>query len=163
MGRKGTLSEQSIRAAEKSIAQMQAYLGQLHLAVSLAPYIFADDEYQFRRSQTLIRLVREAQSLAVGQTGLIIRRVRRMAAEDRLNLGLSLSIPYFDDQTLELKLYNFVAIPGRIQFVPAFVALAARQEQMRVEQETGRSQSTRMHLLSLLKDWERAFMPVPTD
>jgi hypothetical protein len=156
----GRLIVSSVGAAESYIAQMQAYLAVLHLAISLAPYMFADGEYQFRRHHMLIQLIRQAQALAVFQTDDIIRRIRQMAAEGLLNLGLSLSLPYFDDQSLQVRLYDFPVIPGRTEFVPAFVALAARREQLRVAQAAGLSQSTRLHLLALLKDVERAFAPV---
>lgn len=153
----GRLTVDSTKTAEEHIAQMQMYLGGLHLAVSLAPYMFSDAEYQLRRNGMLAQLIQQAQALAVYQTGEIVIKIRRMASEGRLDMGLSLSIPYFDDQALEMKLHEFSVIPGRTQFVPAFVALATRREQTCVAQDTRWSQSTRIHLLSILKDLERAF------
>jgi hypothetical protein len=157
--RDGRLSVDSIRTAEERIAQMQTYLGVLHLAVSLAPYMFSDPEYQVRRNGMLGQLVAQSQSLAEYQTGEIVGKIRHWASEGRLDMGLSLSIPFFDDQTLEMELHDFPVIPGRTRFVPAFVALAARREQARVAQETRWSQSTRIHLVSILKILERAFAP----
>ncbi|MBI5565128.1 MAG: hypothetical protein HY870_09540 [Chloroflexi bacterium] len=75
-----------------------------------------------------------------------------------MNRGLSLSLPYFDDQTLKMELNNFEVIPaGRIMFVPAFVVRAAREEQAKVSEDTRLSASTRKYLLAELKMLEDAF------
>jgi hypothetical protein len=130
----------------------------LHLAVSLAPYIFADEEYQRKRSGMLVQLISQGRALARYQVGVVIGKIQRYAKAGDLNLGFSLSLPYFDDQTLETKMHDFEVIPpGRIMFVPALVWRAARQEQEKVQQDTRLNESTRMHLLSELKVLERAF------
>ncbi|HZY44434.1 MAG TPA: hypothetical protein VFF70_06770, partial [Anaerolineae bacterium] len=75
-----------------------------------------------------------------------------------LNRGLSLSLPYFDDQNLKMEAHNFEVIPaGRIMFVPAFMVRAAREEQAKVAQDTRLSASTRKYLLAELKQLEQAF------
>jgi hypothetical protein len=76
-----------------------------------------------------------------------------------LNRGLSLSLPYFDDQVLAMKMRDFEVIPaGRIMFVPAFVVRAARLEQAKAGQDTRLSVSTRKHLLIELKMLEEVFI-----
>lgn len=148
----------SIQEAEARVAAMQSYVGTLHLAVSLAPYIFADEEYQRKRSGMLVQLVNQGRALARYQIGIVIGKIRRYAEARDLNLGFSLSLPYFDDQSLEMKMYDFeVTPPGRIMFVPALVWRAAHQEQDKVQRDTHLSESTRMHLLSELKALEHAF------
>ena len=148
----------SIQDAEACVASMQAYVSTLHLAVSLAPYIFADEEYQRKRSGLLVQLVNQGRALARYQSGVVIGKIRRYAEAGDLNLGFSLSLPYFDDQTLEMKMVDFQVIPtGRTMFVPAFVVLAARREQNRLQQDTRLGESTRMHILSELKAIEHAF------
>jgi hypothetical protein len=82
------------------------------------------------------------------------------AEAQSLNRGLSLRLPYFDDQDLELQNHNFVVIPaGRIMFVPAFVVRAAREERAKISQDTRFSASTRKHLLVELQMLEDAFKP----
>ena len=148
----------SIEEAQARVASMQSYVSALHLAVSLAPYIFAEDEYQRKRSGMLAQLVNQGRALARYQTHNVIGRLGRKAAAHELDRGLSLSVPYFDDQSLETKMYDFEVIPaGRTMFVPAFVVLAARREQDRLQQDARLSESTRMHLLSELKALEHAF------
>ena len=57
-----------------------------------------------------------------------------------------------------MKTHDFEVIPaGRIMFVPAFVVRAAREEQVKVAQDTRLDPSTRKHLLAELKMLEEAF------
>jgi hypothetical protein len=159
---KGQLLVKSANEAEAHVASMQRFLDILHIAVSLAPYIVADEDYQRKRYGMLGQLVNQGRALAGYETEEIIRTIRQRAAAQDLNRGLSLSLPYFDDQTLEIKLHDFEIIPaGRIMFVPAFVVRAAREEQAKVVQDTRLSHSTRVHLLGELKALEQAFETLP--
>jgi hypothetical protein len=155
---KGQLLVKSANEAEAHVASMQRFLTVLHLAVSLAPYICAEQEYQRKRYGMLGQLVNQGRALARYETEEIIRTIQQRAASQDLNRGLSLSLPYFDDQMLEMKIHDFEIIPtGRIMFVPAFVVRAAREEQAKVVQDTRLSHSTRVHLLGELKALEQAF------
>jgi hypothetical protein len=146
--------------AEADIASMQRFLFVLHAAVSLAPYMVADEDYQRKRYGILGQLVNQGRALARFETRGIIHTIQRRAAASDLNRGLSLSLPYFDDQTLEMKTRDFEVIPGgRIMFVPAFVVRAARDEAVKVAQDTRLDPGTRRHLLDELAVLERAFLP----
>ncbi len=148
----------SINEAEAHLASMQRYMNVLHIALSLAPYIVADDEYQQKRYGMLGQLINQGRALARFETIDIVETIKRRAARHELNRGLSLSLPYFDDQTLTLELNDFEVIPaGRIMFVPAFVVRAAREEQAKVSEDTRLSASTRKYLLAELKMLEDAF------
>lgn len=148
----------STNDAEAHIASMQRFLGVLHAAVSLAPYIVADDEYQTKRYGMLGQLVNQGRALARYETTEIVSTIKQRARANDLNRGLSLSLPYFDDQALRMKTHNFEIIPsGRIMFIPAFVVRASEQEQAKVAQDTRLSTSTRKHLLLELHELEVAF------
>ncbi len=148
----------STSEAEAQIASMQRFLGVLHAAVSLAPYVVADEEYQAKRYGMLGQLVNQGRALARYETAEIIETIRQRATSQDLNRGLSLSLPFFDDQVLRMKIHNFEVIPaGRIMFVPAFVVRASEQEEAKVAQDTRLSASTRKHLLSELRELENAF------
>jgi hypothetical protein len=148
----------SIVEAESRLASMQRFVAILHAAVALAPYMVVDVVYQQKRYGMLGQLVNQGRAMARYQTGEIIRTIKRRAVAQDLNRGLSLSLPYFDDQALEIKTADFEVIPaGRIMFVPAFVVRAARQEQVKVAQDTRLSPSTRKHLLAELHSLEQAF------
>jgi hypothetical protein len=144
--------------AQGNVASMQRFLKILHTAVALAPYMVTDPEYQQKRFGMLGQLVNQARALARVQTREIIITIQRRSAAHDLNRGLSLSLPYFDDQILEMRTHFFEIIPaGRIMFVPEFVVRAALQEQAKVAQDTRLSPSTRKHLLNELQMLERAF------
>jgi hypothetical protein len=156
----GGITGESVEAIEGKLGRYRRMVDTLYQALSLAPYIFTEQEYQAKRAATLGRLVPLGNTLAQLQLERIIGKIRERAGANDLNRGLSLSLPYFDDRALEMKLYEFEVIPaGRTLFVPAFVALAARREQEAVEQNDGLSPSTRMHLLEEIKSLQRAFGP----
>jgi hypothetical protein len=146
--------------AEAHLDSMQRFVSVLHTAIGLAPYMAADEQYRQKRYGMLGQLVNQGRALARYLTREIIRTIQRRAAANDLNRGLSLSLPYFDDQTLEMKAHSFNVIPvGRIMFVPAFVVLAARKELVKVEQDTRLNRSTRKHLLDALNKLVEAFEP----
>jgi hypothetical protein len=155
----GNLLVNSAGEAETQITSMQRYLGVLHAAVSLAPYFVVDGEYQKKRYGMLGQLVNQGRAFACYQTEEIIQVIQHRAATHDLNRGLSLSLPFFDDQVLEIRTHDFTVIPaGRIMFVPAFVVRASREEQAKVAQDTRLSPSTRKYLLLQLKMLESAFL-----
>ncbi len=154
----GRLLVNSANEAEAHVASMQRFLTVLHAGVALAPYMVADEDYQQKRYGMLGQLVNQGRALAKYETNEIVNTIKRRARSNDLNRGLSLSLPYFDDQALLLESYNFEIIPaGRIMFVPAFVVRAAREEQAKVAQDTRLSVSTRKYLLAELRVLEQAF------
>jgi hypothetical protein len=154
----GQLLVGSVNEAEAHIASMQGYLEILHAAVGLAPYMVVKSEYQEKRYGMLGQLVNQGRALAAFETNEIIRIIHQRAAARDLNRGLSLSLPYFDDQALIIKTHDFDVIPaGRIMFTSAFVVRAAREEQVKVAQDTRMSPSTRKYLLLELMRLEKAF------
>ncbi len=154
----GDLLVKSVEEARAHIKSMQRFMEVLFLAVALAPYISADEEYTKKRYGMLGQLVNQGRALAIYQAEAIIARIKERANSGNLNRGLSLSLPYFDDQELRVDITKFEVIPaGRIMFVPAFVVRAVRQEEMKVSQDTRLSPSTRKHLLHLLVLLEQAF------
>ncbi len=154
----GNLLLSSVNEAEASLSSMQRYLSILHYAVALSPCIVVDKVYQQKRYGMLGQLVNQGRALALYHTKEIIQTIKRRAASQDLNRGLSISLPYFDDQDLVMKTNDFVVIPaGRIMFVPAFVVRAAREEAVKIAQDTRLSHSTRKHLLIQLRMLEKAF------
>jgi hypothetical protein len=148
----------SLAEAEAHIASMQRYVHTLHTAISLASYIVADAAYQQKRYGMLGQLINQGRALARFETREAIAKIQRRTAANDLNRGLSLSLPYFDDQSLKMKTHDFDVIPtGRIMFIPAFVVLAVSKELAKVEQDTRLNYSTRKHLLAELNMLSAAF------
>jgi hypothetical protein len=157
-GENGELLVKSVEEAQAHVKSMQKFMQVLFLAVALAPYISVDKEYAAKRYGMLGQLVNQGRALAIHQTKEIIARIKERAEAGTLNRGLSLSLPYFDDQELRIDETKFEVIPaGRIMFVPAFVVRAIRQEEVKVSQDTRYNPSTRKHLLHLLELLEKAF------
>jgi hypothetical protein len=96
----GGLLAANVTEAKNQIASMQRYLSILHTAIGLAPYMVADEEYQRKRYGILGQLVNQGRALAHFQVKEIIRTIQRRAASHDLDRGLSLSLTYFNDQTL---------------------------------------------------------------
>ncbi len=111
--------------------------------------------------------VRVGQMLAQIELEEIIVKTQRWARAGRLDRGLSLSLPYFDEQTMEICWRELEVIPrGRIPFIPGFVVIAARDESQRVRAEGSLSAATRGHLLAQLQALELAFAgagPLPSE
>jgi hypothetical protein len=155
----GKLLVGSVKEAEAHVQSMQRYVLILHRAMSLAPYMSASEEYLQKRYGILGQLINQGRALANFKTAEIIREIMARADKQTLNRGLSITLPYFDDQTLEMKVSNMEIIPaGRIMFVPAFLARASQGEQAKVAQDTRLNSSTRKHLLTQLKALETAFL-----
>jgi hypothetical protein len=159
--RNGEMLVKSMDEANAQIKSMQRFMEVLFLAIALAPYISADEEYAKKRYGLLGQLVNQGRALAIYQVKEIICRIKERASTGSLNRGLRLSLPYFNDQELKIEISNFEIIPsGRIMFVPAFVVRAVRQEEVKVSQDTRYSPSTRKHLLCLLDLLEQSFETV---
>ena len=155
----GKLLVGSVKEAEAHVQSMQRYVMILHRALSLAPYISANEEYQQKRYGILGQLINQGRALANFKTNEIIFEIKQRVEKQSLNRGLSVTLPYFDDQALILNNSNIEIIPaGRIMFVPAFVVRSSLGEQVKVAQDTRLNSSTRKHLLSQLKALEIAFL-----
>ncbi len=154
----GDLLVNTVNEAEAHLASMQRFVWILHAAVGLAPYFVADQEYQKKRYGMLGQLINQGRALACYQMEEMVRIIKQRAAAHDLNRGLSLSLPFFDDQALRMQTRDFVVIPaGRIMFVPAFVVRAVQEEEAKVAQDTRLSPSTRRHLLIELNLLKSAF------
>jgi hypothetical protein len=148
-----------VQEATMLIQTMRQYLLALNSAVCLAPYMVVDEEFQARRYGILGQLVNQGRALANYQVEMLCQNIKIRSANHTLDRGLSLSLPYFNDQTLALADYKFDIIPGgRVMFVPAFVVLAVRAEAKKILLNTELSLSTRKSLLQELCIIERTFL-----
>jgi hypothetical protein len=155
----GQLLLNSKQEAQAHIASLQKCLMLLDKAVQIAPFMNADETWQQKHYGILGQLVNQGRAIAVYQTNEIIRNIKRRAVEHRLDRGLTIRLPYFDDQRKSVENYEFIVIPsGWIMFIPAFVVVAAREQQIKVVQDDSLSISTRKHLLAELHTLELAFL-----
>lgn len=158
----GTLLAGSIREAESNQASMERYLAILHMASSLAHYLVADETYQRKRYGMLGQVINQGRALARYQTEQIIQAILERVEKGTLNRGLSISLPYYDDQELRLAERSLEVIPaGRIGFKPVFGVRAVRLEHAKVSQDTRLNPSTKKYLLRELDLLEQAFLNFP--
>jgi len=128
----GNLLQSTVGEAEACIASMQQYMAILNSAIAIAPFMIADELWQQKRYGMLGQLVNQGRALANYQSHEIIQTIKRRAASHSLDRGLSISLPYFNDQKLLVEDYRFDVIPaGRVMFIPAFVVLAVRVQGLR--------------------------------
>ncbi len=145
--------------AEAIIKSMERYLSMLHSAVRLAPCLVVDEEYQRKHYGILGQLVNQGRALARFEVVQICQTIKNRAAAHALDRGFSLSLPYFNDQTLALELFSFDVVPsGRVLFVPSFVVLAVRAQGAKIIQQALFNRTTRLNLVKELYLIERAFL-----
>ena len=156
---KGSLLARNLPEAESMINSLMKYSLILNLVTGLAPYMVADEEYQRKYYGITGQLVNQGRALARYEMKEIIHTIQLRVASHTLDRGLSLSLPYFNDQTLKIESFNFEVIPvGRVMFVPAFVVLAVRAQAAKVARQSQLSHSTRRQILLELSTIERAFL-----
>lgn len=154
----GDLLVNSANQAEAYLASMQNYISILKSAQFLCPYITADGEFHQKRNGITGQLVNQGRALAVYEVKEIIHTIQRRASAGDLNRGLSLDLPFFNDQSMGIETWSMEIIPkGRIMFIPSFVVRSTNIERMKVQENPRLSNSTREHLLSLLSMLEVAF------
>jgi hypothetical protein len=97
----------SLDEAKARLGKMQHYLSILKAAGRLAPYIGVDEDFHRKQVGILAQLINQGHAMARHLNGLMIRMIQRRVAENSLNRGMSLSLPYFDDQAMEIRYLNF--------------------------------------------------------
>jgi hypothetical protein len=148
----------SMAEAEAAVDSMQNFLQVLHTAVGLASYFVADQEYQRKRQGMLGQLINQGRAMGIHKTREIIQSIKQRADAKELNRSLTITLPYFDDQSLRMKEYPFEVIPaGRIKFHTPLVVRAAQDESVKIAQDTRLSTSTRSHILAEMAMLEEAF------
>lgn len=116
------------------------------------------------RSPATAEAARRGRALARLELEEIVAKTKHWAATGRLNRGLRLSLPYFDDGAAEMRWLDLEIVPpGRVMFVPAFVVLAAHHGAQNIRRDVKLNDSTREHVLGLLRDIQQAFGPVPRE
>jgi hypothetical protein len=148
----------SIEHAREQVSSLQKTIERFRLAGQILPELNSHGDYCLAREKLLRQLLHQATSLASWETQEMVAKIKRLAGSGQLNRGLSLSLPYFDDETLKMKLYDFKVIPaGRILFESYYVSWVALHEEEQVLQNPGLSPVARRQLLAELMALEKAF------
>lgn len=145
--------------AEAMVRSMQNYIEILHIASSLSPTIVTNTDYTKKRQGILGQLINQGRALANYLNDTIINDILEREKNGTLNRGLSLSLPYFNDQALKMAEYKLQVIPaGRIMFIPAFVVRATKEEMAKIQQDTRLNASTKRQLINQLQNLQKHFV-----
>jgi len=159
---KGNLLTKDTPSAEANFRSLQKYFTILHLTSSLAPYMVLNPVYQHKRDGIIGQLINQGRALAKHINESIIFRIIHRTKNGTLNRGLSLSLPYFDDQEMKIAYREIQVIPaGRILFIPAFIGRAVNLEVAKVWQDTRLGLSTKLHLVEQLETLGNSFNSLP--
>ncbi len=143
------------------VEQLSQYVEWLRTAEQLYPGWTADDLYNERYAQVVAELTEQGRLLATRYTDDLIHEVQE-SAQTGIR-GLTLYIPYLDEQQYQMARYEVVVVPvSRIQFRPQFVVSACRIAQQEVRKNPRLSQSTRWQLVLQLDRVTQAFETHPT-
>ena len=159
---KGNLLTKDTSAAEANFHSLQKYFTTLNISSSLAPYMILNPVYQHKRNGIISQLINQGRALAKHINANIILRIINRTNQGTLNRGLSVSLPYFDDQEMTITYRKIQVIPaGRILFIPAFIGRAVNLEVAKVWQDTRLGLSTKLHLIEQLETLGNSFTTFP--
>jgi hypothetical protein len=147
----GRLKMDSRVTAEVWLKDQKYKLDLLDTAAQICPAV--TDMVVYRQSSArLMRLIEnQGKWLSAFLLNELVADFDRLLKENSLNRGISFSLPYFDDRTLDVCYYNFSAIPaGRVMYTPAFVLLAIQKEGVRLFHNSQLSPNSRENLLQTL-------------
>lgn len=154
----GELIASTEQEAKERIHFMENYMHRLLLVLAIDPAITEEKAFQQRYYGMVSQWTHQGRAYAQYQTLQIIRTIRQRAQQNSLNRGLSLSLPFFDDQAMELRTFDFEVIPpGRILFEPFFVVQAVEDAKARVSIDPSFNDTTRQHLLAELELLQKSF------
>ncbi len=154
----GKLLAPSIDEGRKILHKMEKYLHALRQACAIDRCIQADPAFQERFYGMGEQLTHQGRELANVMVIDLIKEIRARSNRNELNRGFTLSVPFFDDLELALRMHDFEVIPrGRIVFEPAFVVEAARKQQAVIAQDQDLSPNTQKYLLDNLRMIEKSF------
>ncbi|GAB4475635.1 MAG: hypothetical protein Kow0088_12650 [Anaerolineales bacterium] len=147
-------------AAEEmsDLANLRANLEMLSIALAFEPAITESQLFAIRYQKAVQQLISRGRSYAQQLSLKMIQTLRQRAERNDLNRGVSVSVPYFDDQKLDLCFYQLQIIPpGRIPFEETYVVQAAQQAKQKVTHDQSLNTETRQHLYEQLDLLEKSF------
>jgi hypothetical protein len=141
-----------------SLVVLREFSRLLNIAQQVTPCIACDPCFSDTKYTLETRLRESGRAVARYQTEQMIATIWRKSACHDLDRGLWLSLPYFDDPSLEIRIWNFDVIPaGWVPFMPAFVVVASIKEQALVRDDNRLNLATKAHLIAQLRMIEKAF------
>ena len=145
-------------SADALVRRLSDGLQWLGTVERLFPGWITHDRYNEELEALSSCLIEQGRALAMHYTRQIVSEVQHSWWSGKLTRGLTLYIPYLDENRFRMRQYDVVVIPtGRILFRPEFVVGACRVSQHKVRKDAALSQATRWQLLSQLELIIQAF------
>lgn len=144
--------------AEHRIQAIEATLQSLLSAMALDPDIVEEEAFRSRYTALLAQWVEQGRAYSEYLTKVIVSTIRQRENQHTLNRGLTISLPYFDDQRLEIRYLDLEIVPaGRIAFEEVFLLQAVQKAKQFVFNDSKLSPTTRQHILAELAFLENSF------
>ncbi len=144
--------------AKSRICSMEETLQSLLSTMAIDPSIVEEEAFLACYTSLITQWIEQGRAYCVYLTKTIASVIRRRESESTLNRGLSIRLPYFDDQLLEIKYLEIEVVPGgRITFEEFFLTQAVQQTKKRITADIKLSPTTRQHILAELTCLESYF------
>ena len=148
--------------AEKTVAELSSFISRLRLVEKLYAGWTVSDNYNEIFAVLSTQITTQGRALAAYYTQKIANELHARWQKREIIRGLTLHIPYLDEKTYHMTIYEMVVIPvGRIPFRPEFIVGACRIEQQKVRKNPVLSQATRWQLVSQFDELIRVFEVTP--
>lgn len=143
---------------EQFMSQIYNQIQLLATAFVIEPAVLEEARFQSFYSSVIHQWVIQCQAYVENLMKQIIQKIQRRVAENSLNRGLSLSLPYFDYQAMQINNLEIEIIPkARIPFRPEFIFQAVQETKEKINNDSKLDTETRSHLMEELDLLDKSF------
>jgi hypothetical protein len=144
--------------ANQRIQAIETALQNLLSAMAIDPDIVEETAFRTRYTALIAQWTEQGRAYSEYLTREIISTIHQRENQHSLNRGLTIHLPYFDDQLFEIRYFDLEIVPaGRIAFQEVFLIQAVQKAKQRVMDDAKISLTTRQHLMSELELLENSF------
>ncbi|MCX8061368.1 MAG: hypothetical protein N3D16_02170 [Anaerolineales bacterium] len=149
--------------AEQRIHAIESTLEILLSAMAIDSEIVEEEAFRSRYTALIKQWTEQGRLYSEYLTKEIISTIHQRESQHTLNRGLTIHLPYFDDQLLEIEYLDLEVVPpGRIPFEEVFLYNAVQNAKQQVFNDKKLSPTTRQHLLSELELLESSCADCPS-
>ncbi|MCS7247896.1 MAG: hypothetical protein NZ840_06595 [Anaerolineales bacterium] len=148
---------------EQRIRAIKSALQSLLSVMAIDPSIVEEEAFRSRYTALVTQWTEQGRLYSEHLTKGIISTIHQRKSQHTLNRGLSIHLPYFDDQLLEIEYLDLEVVPpGRIPFEEVFLFEAVQKAKQQVSKDGKLSPTTRQHLLAELELLESSCSSCPS-
>lgn len=148
----------SISEAKTRIQSIEETLQSLLSMIAFDPAIVEEKAFRSRYTGLITQWIEQGRAYSEYLTKQIVAEIRHRNSQHTLNRGLTIRLPYLNDQLLEIEFLEIEVVPaGRIAFEAVFLLQAIHRTEQRLSENIKFSPTTRQHILAELKILETSF------